>query len=73
MAKAKNFILPKPSTTYKCGREVVANIESKSNSEAMSALLIEIKLSINCRLFEQGHITEEMYSKAKELIIKQAA
>ncbi|MCL2069320.1 MAG: hypothetical protein FWH00_05400 [Oscillospiraceae bacterium] len=45
----------------------------KATSEAMDMLVIEIKLSINRRLFEQGYITEEMHSKAKEIIIKQTA
>lgn len=36
----------------------------------MKNFLIEVKLSINHSLFEKGHITEEMYIKAKELIIK---
>jgi len=39
----------------------------------MKDFTMEIKLSINHRLFEKGHITEEMYVKAKELIIKKAA
>lgn len=52
------------------------NIEKKTDDEknnkiAMKSLLIEIKLSINHNLFEKGYITEEMYTKAKELIIKQ--
>jgi hypothetical protein len=33
-------------------------------------LLTEIKLSVNQRLFEQGYLTEEIYTKAKELILK---
>ena len=48
-------------------------MDRKLDKNAMNALIIEIKLSINRRLFEQGHITEEMYIKAKEIIIKQAA
>ena len=36
-------------------------------------VVVEIKLSINNRLFEKGYITEEMYHKAKEMIIKQSA
>lgn len=31
---------------------------------------IEIKLMINKKLYEQGFLTEEMYIKAKELILK---
>lgn len=33
-------------------------------------LEIEIKLLINLRLYENGSITEEMYTRAKEMIIK---
>ena len=33
-------------------------------------LEIEIKLHINKRLYEIGLITEEMYNRAKELILK---
>jgi len=70
---AKISILSKPISTYRCSRGAVADIEHKEKSDAMCALLIEIKLSINRRLFECGHITEEMYSKAKELIVRQSA
>lgn len=31
---------------------------------------LEIKLHINQRLYEKGHITEEMFEKAKEKILK---
>ena len=50
--------------------EKINNIEK---AKAINALVIEIKLSINRRLFEKGYITEEMHIKAKELIIKQSA
>lgn len=40
------------------------------NQEAMKLVVIEIKLHINQRLFEQGYITEEMYTRAKEIILK---
>ena len=66
-------ILFKATTTYRCDRRVVVKIGSKAKNSAMDDLVVEIKLSINHRLFEQGYITEEMYSRAKELIIKQAA
>jgi uncharacterized protein YqgQ len=33
-------------------------------------LEIEIKLHINKRLYEKGLITEEMYTRAKEIILK---
>ena len=48
-------------------------MDTKVKNDAMNALVAEIKLSVNHRLYEQGYITEEMYSKAKEIIIKQAA
>jgi len=32
--------------------------------------IIAVKLHINQRLFEKGHITEEMYIKAKEIILR---
>jgi len=50
----------------------VVKIASQANKDATNALVAEIKLSVNRRLFEQGYITEEMYSKAKEVIIKQS-
>lgn len=45
-------------------------IEQTKEDKAMNTFLIEVKLSINHKLFEKGYITEEMYTKAKELIIK---
>ena len=55
------------------GVQLMNKIEKIENIKAMNDLLAEIKLSINRRLFEKGIITEEMYIKAKELIIKQSA
>lgn len=40
------------------------------NQEAVNLVVIEVKLHINQRLFEQGYITEEIYTKAKEIILK---
>jgi len=40
-----------------------------NNSNALN-LLIEIKLSINAKLYKKGCITEEMYIRAREMIIK---
>jgi len=40
------------------------------DNSAVNLALIEIKLSVNQNLYNQGAITEEMYTKAKELIIK---
>jgi hypothetical protein len=45
-------------------------IEQTKQDKAMNSFLIEVKLSINHKLFEKGYITEEIYTKAKELIIK---
>ena len=45
-------------------------VEQTKKEKAMNSFLIEVKLSINHKLFEKGYITEEMYTKAKELIIK---
>lgn len=47
--------------------------ENKGQSKEMNTFLVEVKLSVNHKLFEKGYITEEMYVKAKELIIKQVA
>ena len=47
--------------------------EKTEKSLAMNDLITEIKLSINRRLFKKGCITEEMYIRAKELIIKKSA
>ena len=47
-------------------------VETGQSNKAMNEFLIEVKLSVNHKLFEQGFITEEMYTKAKELIIKVA-
>ncbi|MEG0873149.1 MAG: hypothetical protein RSE00_04350 [Clostridia bacterium] len=44
--------------------------EQTTKSKEMNSFLIEIQLSVNHSLFEKGYITEEMYTKAKELIIK---
>ena len=40
------------------------------NEEAMKLVVIEIKLHINQRLLELGYITEEMYTRAKVIILK---
>lgn len=40
------------------------------DKEAVKIVIIEVKLHVNQRLFEQGYITEEMYTKAKEIILK---
>lgn len=35
-----------------------------------SDINISVKLHINQRLFDNGHITEDLYQRAKEIIIK---
>ena len=40
------------------------------NENAVKLAIIEIKLCVNRRLRERGAITEEMYNRAKELILK---
>ncbi len=42
-------------------------------ADQLKALLVEIKLSVNTRLWQKGCITEETYQKAKELILKGAS
>jgi len=44
--------------------------EITEQSKEMNSFFVEIKLNINHKLYEKGYITEEMYVKAKELIIK---
>ena len=41
----------------------------KTIPEAMKELEIQIKLFINRKLYEEGHITEEMYKKAKNIFL----
>ena len=40
------------------------------NENALKLVIIEIKLYINQKLYQKGALTEEMYTKAKELILK---
>ena len=40
------------------------------NENALRLAVVEIKLLVNRRLFQKGVLTEEMYTKAKELILK---
>lgn len=44
----------------------------RTMEDKTQALLIEIKLSVNTRLWQKGYISEEVYQKAKELIQKNA-
>jgi hypothetical protein len=43
---------------------------NERDSKVVKNALIEIKLYINQQLYNKGAITEEMYIKAKERIIK---
>jgi hypothetical protein len=45
-------------------------LQDYANDKAIKSMILEIKLFINRRLFEKGALTEEMYIKARELIIK---
>lgn len=40
------------------------------NQDVLKLVIVEVKIHVNRRLFEQGYITEEMYTKAKEIILK---
>lgn len=41
-----------------------------NDNNAVKTAILEIKLYVNQRLYEKGAITEEMYTKAKELILQ---
>ena len=42
------------------------------NETAVKLAIVEIKLTVNQRLYEKNAITEEMFRKAKELILRGA-
>ena len=42
------------------------------NEDAVNLAIVEIKLYINHRLYSKGALTEEMYTKAKDIILKDA-
>ena len=44
-----------------------------TNEEAIKTAIITIKLSINQRLYEKGTLTEEMYTRAKDIILRDEA
>lgn len=46
-----------------------ANVKIDEN--ALKYAVVEIKLFVNRRLFEKNAITEEMYMRAKELIVQE--
>ena len=52
------------------GEDKLTGADLQINSAAMKVFETELKLLVNQRLYEKGHITEEMYIRAKELIIK---
>ena len=45
-------------------------VEPEIDENAEKLFLIEVKLHINTKLYEKGFLTEEMYIRAKELIVK---
>lgn len=45
-------------------------MQNTINEEKLELAILEIKLHINRNLYEKGAITQEMYTKAKELILK---
>jgi hypothetical protein len=51
-----------------CGK-----LAPKVNEHAMKLFVIEIKLHINQKLYQRGVLTEEMFTRAKELILKDYA
>ena len=44
--------------------------DARVDEDALNRAVVEIKLCVNRRLFEKNAITEEMYTRAKELILK---
>ena len=65
-------LLKETSGTYYCNRGEAMNAQSSPtmNEDAVKAAIIEIKLCINQKLYQKGALTEEMYTTAKELILK---
>jgi len=47
-----------------------SNGSRAANESAMQLLITEIKLHVNQKLYQKGAITEEMYTRAKDLILK---
>lgn len=41
-----------------------------TSNEAVASAIIAIKMSVNQRLYEKGVLTEEMYTRAKDIILK---
>ena len=44
--------------------------ETTGDNYVTESILLETKLLINQRLYDKGAITEEMYTRAKEIFIK---
>ena len=42
------------------------------NESALELAIVEIKLHVNQKLFQKGALTEEMYTRAKDMILKDA-
>jgi len=40
------------------------------NEDALKSVITELKLSVNQKLYQKGLLTDEMYTRAKELILK---
>jgi len=55
------------------GEEMGENQEDNRNSSVAESIILETKLLINQRLYDRGAITEEMYTKAKEIFVKEGA
>jgi len=45
-------------------------VERTITSNEVASAIIAIKMSVNQRLYEKGLITEEMYTRAKDMILK---
>lgn len=45
-------------------------VERTITSNEVASAIIAIKMSVNQRLYEKGLITEEMYTRAKDIILK---
>lgn len=44
--------------------------KNEFDKNVLNIAIIEIKLHVNRKLYEKGILTEEMFTKAKELIVK---
>ena len=68
------MLLKKSAGAYDFQRGEAMDLMDKpeANKDAVEAVVVEIKLHVNNRLYQQGAITEEMYTRAKEAILKEA-